>query len=89
MNYGDYDKRTPLHIAASANNVPIINALLGVPNINVNPIDNFDMTPYHDAISNNHTEVAAVLKQYSGVIVHRDLGYKLCNAGYEGDLAQL
>ena len=55
----------------------------------MNPIDNFEMTPYHDAIANKNHEVAQLLKAHSGVVVHRDLGYKLCNAGFEGDLALL
>jgi len=71
VNQPDYDGRTPLHIAASNNNLDMVNLLLSVRSINVNPVDNFEMTPYHDAITNNFTAVAEILKQKHGVIVHR------------------
>lgn len=85
VNYPDYDGRTPLHVAASNNNVEIVKALLKVKDINVNPIDKFEMTPYHDALNNNNHEVANVLKKNSGIVVHGELGYKLCDAGFHGD----
>lgn len=53
--------------------------------VNVNPIDNFEMTPYHDAMIHRHSEAAALLKQHHGTVVHRDLGFKLCAAAYEGN----
>jgi len=89
VNVCDYDKRTPLHIAASNNNLDILKALLSVKNINVNPIDNFEMTPYHDALVNKNYEVAKLLSKHSGVVVHHDLGYKLCEAGFKGDIETL
>lgn len=71
VNEPDYDGRTPLHIAASNNNLELVKILLNVTDINVNPVDNFEMTPYHDAITNNFTAVAELLKLKHGVIVHR------------------
>jgi len=71
VNEPDYDGRTPLHIAASNNNIAIVKLLLSVKDINVNPVDNFEMTPFHDAITNNFSEVAEILKKKHGVIVHR------------------
>lgn len=56
----------------------MVKLLLRVPGINVNPVDSFGMTPYHDAITNNFSDVAELLKKNHGVIVHRQLGYKLC-----------
>ena len=89
VNEPDYDGRTPLHIAASNNNKAIVETLLKVKYINVNPVDNFEMTPFHDAVVNKHKEVARLLKIYNGVIIHRDVGYKLCQAGFRGDLPSL
>lgn len=71
VNEPDYDGRTPLHIAASNNNLELVKILLNVSGINVNPVDNFEMTPYHDAITNNFVAVAELLKLNHGVIVHR------------------
>lgn len=78
VNEPDYDGRTPLHIAVSNNSLVIVKELLTVTRINVNPVDNFEMTPYHDAISNNFTSVADLLKKHHGVIVHCKMGYRLC-----------
>lgn len=89
VNEGDYDGRTPLHIAASNNFIEIVKVLLNVEGIIVNPIDNFGMTPYHDAMVNKNYEVAQVLKKEHGMIVHRDLGYKLCQAGFDGNIEKL
>jgi ankyrin repeat protein len=89
VNVPDYDGRTPLHIASSNNNYDIVSVLLSVKSIQVNPIDNFEMTPYHDAMINKHTKVAELLKKNNGVYVHRDLGYKLCHAGFLGNLEDL
>lgn len=71
VNEPDYDGRTPLHIAASNNSLELVKTLLSVSDINVNPVDNFEMTPYHDAITNNFTAVAELLKLNHGLIVHR------------------
>ena len=89
VNQGDYDGRTAMHIASSNNFYDIVRSLVLVPGINVNPVDKFEMTPLHDAILNDHTEIVALLKKKHGVILHRDLGYKLCNAGFNGDINTL
>jgi hypothetical protein len=47
------------------------------------------MTPYHDAITNNFTAIAELLKKHHGVIVHCKMGYRLCSAGFKGDLDEL
>lgn len=48
--------------------------LLDCKGINVNPIDNFELTPLKEAIINNFTEIANLLKSKGGVVVHKDLG---------------
>jgi hypothetical protein len=85
-NLSDYDGRTSLHIASSNNYIKIAKKLLKHRDINVNFIDNFDMTPYHEAIRHGFEEMAELLRSFNGVIVHRDLGYRLCLAAKEGDL---
>jgi glutaminase len=63
----DYDGRTPLHVAASNNNYEIVEVILNVKGIQPNPVDNFEMTPFHDAMINKHFKVAELLKKNNGV----------------------
>ncbi len=64
---GDYDNRTPLHLAASNGHLNVVKYLIeecGI--INVNPIDRWNGTPYHDALREKHSEVAEYLKSIGG-----------------------
>jgi ankyrin repeat protein len=48
MNEGDYDKRTPLHVAVAANQYEAVKFLLD-HGANVNPKDRWGSTPLNDA----------------------------------------
>jgi glutaminase len=48
MNIGDYDARTPLHLASQAGNIDIVNYLLQ-NGVKVNPRDRWGATPLNDA----------------------------------------
>lgn len=63
--------------------------LLDCKGINVNPIDNFELTPLKEAIINNFTEIANLLKSKGGVVVHKDLGQQMCQYGASGNLEQI
>lgn len=48
MNIGDYDKRTPLHVAVSQNHLEIVQFLLD-NGANPNVYDRWGATPLNDA----------------------------------------
>jgi len=64
---GDYDNRTPLHLAASNGHLNVVKYLIEECDIlNVNPIDRWNGTPYSDAIREEHGGVAEYLKSVGG-----------------------
>jgi len=89
VNMSDYDKRTALHIAASNNFLELAKLLLVQKNINVNALDAFELTPLHDAEIHKFTEMVKLLEENGGVVVHKDLGYVLCQLGADGDIQGL
>ena len=64
----------------------MVKRLIEHPEINKNPMDNFEMTPYYDAMINKNFEVAEFLHENGCTIIHRELGYKLCEAGAHGKI---
>jgi len=74
VNMIDYDKRTPLHVAASNNYIELTKLLLDQKGLNINPIDAFEQTPLKDAQNNGFTEMVKLLHEHGGVVVHPDLG---------------
>ena len=53
INKGDYDNRTPLHLAVSSNHINVVKYLLKLPNINLNVFDRFGKTPLMNALDYN------------------------------------
>ena len=48
VNVGDYDRRTPLHLAASAGHLSIVQYLVE-NGVDINPRDRWGSTPLNDA----------------------------------------
>mmetsp|Transcript_12130 Transcript_12130/g.36978 ORF Transcript_12130/g.36978 Transcript_12130/m.36978 type:complete len:860 (+) Transcript_12130:144-2723(+) len=63
--YADYDKRTPLHLAASEGHADVAELLL-VNGARMDVRDRFGRTPIDDAIKNGSKAVLQVMKQYDG-----------------------
>jgi len=64
---GDYDNRTPLHLAASNGHLNVVKYLIEECDIlNINPVDRWNGTPYSDAIREKFDEVAEYLKSMGG-----------------------
>merc|ERR1719510_386790 len=57
-NTGDYDGRTPLHLAAAEGKMQVLKYLMTVKGANINVVDRFGGTPLEDA--ERHEEMAAV-----------------------------
>jgi Amt family ammonium transporter len=86
INGSDYDKRTPLHLAASENQVVIMEALAAAGALDLNPHDRFGGTPLMDAIRQGHDRAAQWLQAH-GVSIEKEqksLSFSLCNAAALG-----
>lgn len=69
-NYADYDKRTPLHIAASDGSVFVTNWLLE-QGVDINPLDRWLMTPLEGAVFGDHQDIVQMLVKAGGMILDR------------------
>lgn len=71
LTTGDYDKRTPLHLAASNGHLEVLKYILKeIGMVNVNPIDRWGGTPLDDSIREDHYEVSQYLKSVGGITGH-------------------
>lgn len=71
LNEGDYDNRTPLHIAAGAGLFETVRYLVQA-GVNVNPVDRWGATPMNDAYS--YPDMKKFLASIGGKI-GKDLPY--------------
>ena len=65
LNKGDYDRRTPLHLASAEGHLDIVKYLLG-KGVDTNPKDRWGNTPSHEASkgqSKNHSEICNLLEK--------------------------
>lgn len=85
----DYDRRTPLHLAATAGNLQMLRFLVAQPRVRVNVCDRFGHTPLQDAAQHGFEACAAFLKSHGATSVDQRCGFALCASAAKGDLAQL
>ena len=65
LNGGDYDGRTPLHLAASEGHDKVVRYFI-TRGVNVNPRDRWGGTPLADAMRQHHDKVVSMLKHAGG-----------------------
>ena len=63
VSLGDYDDRTPLHLAACNGNTAVLEYLLRQESVVVNALDRFGGTPYVDALRHDKKGAAALLEE--------------------------
>ena len=74
MSQSDYDKRTALHLASCENHIDIVRFLIRVGEVQIDPRDRWDNTPYDEAVRLNHAEIMDLLKP-SDVVVEPTMIY--------------
>mmetsp|Transcript_22528 Transcript_22528/g.58745 ORF Transcript_22528/g.58745 Transcript_22528/m.58745 type:complete len:645 (-) Transcript_22528:387-2321(-) len=91
INFGDYDGRRPLHIAAAYGRLPILKHLVCNIDADVNTKDAMGCSPLHDAVKHGHRAAAEFLRSNGAELNLEDPGSALCNAVFRGqaDLLQL
>jgi len=86
----DYDKRTPLHIAASNGFLDIIKFLALQNSCQINCCDRFGNTPLMEALQKGQKKAAELLQSLGGACtVDSKSGFVLCDAAAKGDIEQL
>lgn len=81
---GDYDKRTPLHLAASEGHGDVVEFLIAKGAI-VNAKDRFGNTPLLDAVTHNKPNIVHILKKNQATLPEDRIGEFMCKSGSVGD----
>jgi ankyrin repeat protein len=67
VGQGDYDGRTPLHLAACNGQTAVLELLLRQQTVVINAVDRFGGTPYEDALRHERKGAAAILEEAGGI----------------------
>ena len=86
---GDFDGRTPLHLAAANGFMETVQYLLTLNEVNINAMDRWQSTPVGEAERNNHFDIAAFLYDNGAISISRYVGSQLCKAAAQGDMEKL
>ncbi|TNV87946.1 hypothetical protein FGO68_gene6125 [Halteria grandinella] len=99
LNKGDYDRRTPLHVAASGGHFEVVKYLLEEANVNINPIDRWGATPLCDAqpypaikkmLEDRNAKLGKLQPPYQAVqVTVTDDQFRLYYAAYYGDTVMM
>ncbi|KAF9439000.1 hypothetical protein BGZ76_001895 [Entomortierella beljakovae] len=92
LSYGDWEGRTPLHIACSAGHFDVARFLLS-HGASIHLRDRLNHTPLYDAVTRgNNIDIVRMLRDTGAHFNHSeisDLGWKLMIAATEGDLTRV
>ena len=87
-NQGDYDGRTPLHLACAEGNNRVAELLVSFK-ADVNIKDRWGGTPLKDAVVEGHTVVATSMRSRGGRMPEGIGAQEMCTASSEGDVARM
>lgn len=88
VNFRDYDRRTPLHIAASEGHLEICKLLLERGS-KINRSDRWGGAPLDDAHRHKHIEVVQYLRLHGGKFGSASISNNLNSACWEGDVDEV
>jgi ankyrin repeat protein len=84
VNRGDYDRRTPLHIAAGRGHTAVVELLIASL-ADVNLRDRSHRTPLFESVLNGQDATAAILELHGAELLADRLTESLCAAAAKGD----
>jgi len=87
-NIGDYDARTPLHLASAEGQDKAVQYLIS-KGADVNFKDRWGATPLQDAVQSGHLQVAEQILSRGGIMTTSMGPVAMCNAANEGDVRYL
>mmetsp|Transcript_75699 Transcript_75699/g.167661 ORF Transcript_75699/g.167661 Transcript_75699/m.167661 type:complete len:489 (-) Transcript_75699:117-1583(-) len=90
VNAGDYDQRTPIHLAASEGRFSVVRCLVDELSADMNVQDRWGGTPLDDALRSGHKQVSSYLVS-KGAFRGRTASFAddasiICQAASKGDL---
>lgn len=88
VNFRDYDRRTPLHIAASEGHAELCELLLNY-GAKINRSDRWGGSPLDDAYRHRHAAVIQLLQQRGGKFGSPSQANNLMSAASEGDIEEV
>lgn len=88
VNFRDYDRRTPLHIAASEGHLDLCQLLLQ-HGAKINRCDRWGGSPLDDAYRHRHAAVIEFLQQEGGRFGSPSQANNLISAASEGDIEEV
>ncbi len=97
VNSTDFDKRTPLHVAAAEGRLDVVEFLIS-NKANVHSKDRWGGDPLKDAIRGNHKKVQDVLKAHGALGLQdehsehaggRSMGERMCASACKGDINEI
>jgi lysophospholipase len=90
IHLSDFDKRTPMHLAAIAGHLGVIKFLCE-NGTDISPMDMFGRTPLSDAIEFDQTHVAKYLHQKKAKLLMKEskVGDTMCHLAAKGELTKL
>jgi ankyrin repeat protein len=88
VNFRDYDRRTPLHIAASEGFVDICKFLI-TKGARINRNDRWGGSPMDDAYRHGHTDVINLLREHQGKFGSTSQIANLITASSEGNVKEV